>query len=131
MWDEDNRQKKKATQSKNWFRKGGFDVPLFVPCTPGGELAKRMTRMEALNNQGRTIRFRVVERRGVTLEEKLRRSNPWAGERCGRPNCFPCQTDEGGNCWREGITSVRSVERRWQPILASLGAMVILEEEST
>ena len=46
-WDEDNRQKKKALQSKTWFRKGGFDVPLFVPCTPGGELAKRMTRMEA------------------------------------------------------------------------------------
>ena len=61
-------------------------------------------RMEELNNQGRSVRFRIVERRGVTLEEKLRRSNPWAGERCGRPTCFPCQTDEGGDCWREGIT---------------------------
>ena len=103
-WDQDNRQKKKALQSKTWFRRGGFDVPLFVPCTPGGELAKRMSRMEVMNNQGRTIRFRMVERRGVTLEEKLRRSNPWAGERCGRPTCFPCQTDDGGNCWREGVT---------------------------
>ena len=58
-WDEDNRQKKKALQSKTWYRKGGFDVPLFVPCTPGGELAKRMTRMEELNNQGRSVRFRI------------------------------------------------------------------------
>ena len=103
-WDEDNRQKKKATQAKNWFRKGGFDVPLFIPCTPGGELAKRISNIEQLNNQGRTIRFKIVERRGVTLEEKLRKSNPWAGERCGRQNCFPCQTDEGGDCWREGVT---------------------------
>ena len=60
--------------------------------------------MEGLNNQGRSIRFRMVEKRGVTLEEKLRRSNPWAGERCGRPTCFPCKTDEGGDCWREGVT---------------------------
>ena len=60
--------------------------------------------MEQLNNQGRTIRFKIVERRGVTLEEKLRKSNPWAGERCGRDNCFPCQTDESGDCWREGVS---------------------------
>ena len=35
-------------------------MPLFVPSTPGGELAKRMGRMEAMNNQGRTIRFSEV-----------------------------------------------------------------------
>ena len=61
-WEEDRRQMKKDLQSKTWYRKGGFDVPLFVPCTPGGELAKRMTRMEAMNNQGRSIRFRMVEK---------------------------------------------------------------------
>ena len=44
--------------------------------------------MEELNNQGRTIRFKVVEKRGVTLEEKLRRSNPWKNEACGRPIAF-------------------------------------------
>ena len=71
-------------------------MPLFVPCTPRGELARRISNVEQLNNQGRTIRFKIVERRGVTLKEKLRKSNPWAGERCGRDNCFPCQTDEGG-----------------------------------
>ena len=79
-------------------------MPLFIPCTPGGELAKRILNIEQLNNQGRTIRFKIVERRGVALEEKLRKSNPSAGERCGRQNCFPCQTDEGGDCSREGVT---------------------------
>ena len=103
-WEEDKRRRKKDLQSKNWYRKGGFDVPMFVPCTPGGELAKRMTRMEAMNNQGRSIRFRMVEKRGPTLEQKLRRSNPWAGEQCGRPNCFPCRAEGGGDCWKESVT---------------------------
>ena len=103
-WDEDNRQKKKELQGKLWFRKGGFDVPLFVTCTPKDELPRRIAKVEELNNQGRTIRFKVVEKRGVTLEEKLRRSNPWKDEACGRPNCFACQSGGGGNCWREGVT---------------------------
>ena len=42
-------------QKKNWYRSGGFDVPLFVPHTPNGELAKRMKEVEAKNQQGRKI----------------------------------------------------------------------------
>ena len=102
-WEEDRRQKKKELQSKTWYRAGGFDVPLFVPHTPHGELARRMKEKEVLNNQGRNIRFKIIEKSGVTLEQKLRRSNPWSGERCGRPNCFQCKTDEGGDCWREDV----------------------------
>ena len=83
-WKEDIRQKKKELQRKNWYRKGGYDVPLFVPHTPRGELAKRMRAKEMENNQGRKIRFKNIEKGGVTLEKKLRRSNPWAGGRCGR-----------------------------------------------
>jgi hypothetical protein len=103
-WEEDRRRRKKELQKKNWFRPGGFDVPLFVPHTPRGELAQRMRAKEAENNQGRKIRFKIIEKGGVTLEQKLRRSNPWAGGRCGRPECFPCRGPRGGNCWREGVT---------------------------
>ena len=56
-YEEDQRQRKKFFQKKCWFKKGGYDVPLFVPHTPGGELAKRMRMKEAQNNQGRRIRF--------------------------------------------------------------------------
>ena len=63
-----------------------------------------MKEKEAQNNQGRTIRFRIVEKGGITLEQKLRRSNPWAGEKCGRPKCFPCRSERGGNCYRESVT---------------------------
>ena len=101
---EDERLKTKELQDKNWFRAGGFDVPLFVPHTPRGELARRMKEKEAHNNQGRNIRFKIIEKSGVTLENKLRKSNPWSGERCGRPSCFQCKTDDGGDCWRESVT---------------------------
>ena len=103
-WGEDERQKKKELQSKVWFRAGGFDVPLFVPHTPKGELAKRIRELEAENRQGRSIRFKIIEKSGISLEQKLRRSNPWSGEKCGRPTCFPCRTDDGGDCWRESVT---------------------------
>ena len=103
-WEEDERQKKKELQSKVWYRAGGFDVPLFIPHTPKGELAKRIRKLEAENHQGRSIRFKIIEKSGVSLEQKLRRSNPWSGEKCGRPTCFPCRTDEGGDCWRESVT---------------------------
>jgi hypothetical protein len=63
-----------------------------------------MRAKEAENNQARKIRFKIIEKGGVTLEQKLRRSNPWAGGKCGRPRCFPCQGDRGGNCWRESVT---------------------------
>ena len=103
-WEEDLRQKKKYFKKKTWFKKGGFDVPLFVPHTPRGELAKRMRRKEGENNQGRKIRFRIVEKGGITLEQKLRRSNPWSKENCGRIRCFPCKSEGGGNCYRESVT---------------------------
>ena len=35
-WEEDRRQKKKELQKRNWYRKVGYDVPLFVPHTPRG-----------------------------------------------------------------------------------------------
>ena len=75
-----------------------------MPHTPGGELAKRMREVEAQNHQGRKIRFKIVEKGGVTLEKMLRRSNPWSSENCGRADCFPCKGGEGGTCWREGVT---------------------------
>ena len=120
-WDEDLRQKNKYFQKKHWFSKGGFDVPLFVPHTPRGELARRMKEKEAQNNQGRKIRFKVVEKGGVTLEQKFRRSNPWAGGKCGRPQCFPCRGEKGGNCWREGVTYTLGCEECGEKVASYKG----------
>ena len=120
-WEEDLRLKNKYFKKKRWYRKGGYDVPLFVPQTPRGELAKRMKEKEAQNNQGRKIRFRIVEKGGITLEQKLRRSNPWSKEKCGRPKCFPCKTDDGGNCWRESVTYTLICEECGETVAAYIG----------
>ena len=55
----------------------------FVPPNPGEELAKRIRAKKAENNQAWRVRFKIVGRRGLTLEERLKISNPWAGERFG------------------------------------------------
>ena len=39
-----------------------------------------------------------------SVDQKLRRSDPWSGGKCRRPRCFPCMGEKGGNCWREGVT---------------------------
>ena len=102
-YDEDRRQRNKEMQKYTWYRKGGYDVPFFVPHTPGGELARRMRPKEAENNQGRSVRFKIVEKGGRTLEQRLRRSDPWSGGNCGRVRCFPCMREGGGDCWAEGV----------------------------
>ena len=38
-WEEDKRQRKKELEKRNWFRKGGYQIPLFVPHTPGGGIS--------------------------------------------------------------------------------------------
>ena len=69
-----------------------------------GELAKRMKEAEAQNYQGRKIGFKIVEKGGVTLENLLRRSNPWSEESCGRADCFPCKGGgRGVSCWKKGV----------------------------
>ena len=92
----------KESKKQSWFRKGGLDVPMIVP-TQGGQMAKRMKQKESEKNQGRNVRFLIMERGGVNLDKKLRRSNSWSGVKCGRPRCFACRGDKGGYCWREGV----------------------------
>ena len=55
------------------------------------------------------------------LEKKLRRSNPWAGGKCGRTQCFPCPGDKGGNCWREGVTYILWCEECGEKVAAYHG----------
>ena len=32
-----------------------------------------------------------------TLRSQNCKSNPWKGQSCGRGNCFPCKSDNGGD----------------------------------
>ena len=43
---------------------------MFVPHTPRGELARRIKEKEAQNNQGRKIRFKIVEKSGGSYDDR-------------------------------------------------------------
>ena len=97
-WEEDSRQVKKESKQQNWFRSGGYHVPVFVPHTPGSELARRMRAKEKENNQGRKTRFLIVELGGKSIHNLLWTPNPWPVASCGNVACFPCKGDKGGDC---------------------------------
>ena len=75
-WEEDRRQRKKELEKRNWFRKGGYQIPLFAPHTPGGELVKRMKKKEAENNQGRRVRFKIVGKRRFIIGRNIEKVQP-------------------------------------------------------
>ena len=102
-WEKESRKKQKLAKSINWHKSGGYHVPLFVPNTPGSELASRIQAIERMNSQ-RCVRFRVVETGGVSVKSLLQRSSPWPKTQCGRPECFACQREKGGDCMRSGVT---------------------------
>ena len=103
-WEEDSRQIKKDSKQKNWFRAGGHHVPVFVPHTPGSELARRMPAKEEENNQGRKTRFLIIELGGKKIHNLLWTPDPWHEAKCGNSASFPCKGDKGGDCRRQRVT---------------------------
>ena len=63
-----------------------------------------MRKKEEENNQGRKIRFLIVEQGGTKIHNLLWTPNPWPEVNCGRPECFPCKGDKGGDYRRQGVT---------------------------
>ena len=83
------RQMDKKLKNQSWGTRGGYVAPIIIPDTLGGELADKMhavCKAEAIPG----LRFKVVERGGVTIMRQLQNSHPTASDMCGRPNCGPC-----------------------------------------
>ena len=100
--------KKKNTTSRNWFNQGktSYDSVLFVPSTPNSALAKTLREHEALNNQGRVSRIKIVEKAGRSLKSILAPNDPWGVSKCADPECFVCSTSVGDlkvSCRTPGI----------------------------
>ena len=102
-----NRKNKNVTawfQSKN--KQESFSSVLFVPFTPGSELAKRIRYLEEANHQGRDSRIKVVELGGKTLVNTLSNNYPWKPDACNDGECFPCSTNTRGrfvSCRKPGM----------------------------
>lgn len=83
---------------------------MFVPMTPGGQLAKSI--QEADNRFTLAMgkpRIRVMEESGRSLAAILGDMEPWLkGTACGRQDCFPCrgEVNNRGRCQWESVTTV-------------------------
>ena len=97
------RQKAKVQKKRNWSTKGGFIAPIIVPSTPDSELAK-MLREVAEKESEAGIRFKVVEKGGMTIEKMLQNSNPTASGKCGKSNCIMDNQPGGGKqCHKSNV----------------------------
>ena len=79
---------------------------LFVPQTPQGAFAKKLTELKVWLTKLSGEKTKIVERSGCTVRQLLVRSNPWAQGHCGRPpgECPPCDTGDGKqSCQRRSI----------------------------
>ena len=78
---------------------------LFVPRTPGGELANQLKKKEEELGKLTTHRIRIVERNGEKLEHILTKPDPFGQEKCKKETCLLCRTDEKemGKCKKKNI----------------------------
>ena len=103
-WQKAERRKKKRESKHEWSTKGGCIAPIFVPASPGGELARRMKRVMDREKKGE-INFMIVEMGGRTLKRELQKSNPLSTAGCNQSDCIACRKEkgEGGQCHRGNI----------------------------
>ena len=107
-WKEKNKwNEKKKFKKENWWKgKGNTQNKsvIFVPATPGGELAKmfRKIEKEQRKENKNMMNFQIIEQTGVSLEKLLQKSNPFKEKDCGKLDCFVC-TGDGVKCRVEGI----------------------------
>ena len=95
------RRKEKIKKKREWGTKGGFIAPIIVPTTPDGELAK-MLRSVAESEKEFGIKFKIVEKGGMTIENIFQTSNPTASGSCGKFDCI-MDDQNGRNCHKSNV----------------------------
>ena len=103
-WQREKRDSEKRKKRKSWSTRGGCVAPIFVPCTPRGELAaelREIARKEAVAG----LNFKIVEMGGVPIKRLVQKSNPTATPGCDSTDCLPCSNGRGrgGNCRKSNV----------------------------
>ena len=103
-WKKEERKQEKEMKRKEWATKKGHIAPIFVPATPGGELAREM-RDIADKEAKHGIHFNIMEVGGRTLRSEIQRSNPTATPGCDKSDCLGCKEErgKGGKCHKNNI----------------------------
>ena len=100
-------QRERQTDGQKEAKKVDMEATsvFFVDQTKNGGLAKELRALEDRLALLTGFRVKVVEAGGTQLKQMLPSTNPWAGVRCPRANCYTCS--QGGekveDCWRRNI----------------------------
>ena len=74
-------------------KKGRGGIPIIVPATEGGKLAKDLRQVaETVSKENPEILFSIIERGGVSIERMLMNTNPTESIECGR-DCVSCNQE--------------------------------------
>lgn len=101
QWRRKERKEEKAAKKKTWYKHGGAESVIFVPCTPNEELKQKYVR--EIRKSGFNIK--VVERSGIKIRDALHRKDPFKKKQCDRIDCFVCTSGGKGKgiCNKENI----------------------------
>ena len=83
---------KKSPENKKQGPEPKIKAVMFVPHTPGSELAKKLRENEEHLVKITGTKVKIIERTGTKIQDLLTRSNPWKGADCERQNCLLCFT---------------------------------------
>ena len=96
------RRKEKLEKKKNWANKDGSLAPIIVPATPGGVLARMLKNVvESESESG--IKFKIVERGGISIGKMLQKPNPTKSPGCQKDKCNMCLENKSELCHKPNI----------------------------
>ena len=100
-WCRAERKAEKGGKKKTWYKRGGAESVIFIPCTPNEQLKKKYEQ-EILRSG---FRIKVVERSGVKIKDILHKKDPFKKKECERFDCFVCRSGGKGKeiCNKENI----------------------------
>ena len=111
-WNREERSKLKEKKKQNWWKSGSktdFKSVFFVPPTPGGVLAKDLTKREAEVNKNNKDRYKIVETGGIKAKDILTTKNPYPKKECTQKACPICS----GNNFQNIQCSTNNIGYRW------------------
>ena len=85
-------KKKHENHEKHDKKEHPIKSVMYVPQTPGSELAKLLRTNEEQLAKITGNKVKIIERAGVKLQDILTTANPWRGDDCLRTNCLLCHT---------------------------------------
>ena len=113
-WQYEERLAEKQNKKRNWFRNENskYKSVLFVPPTPGSQLARELQIRENELNKYNEERIKIIESGGVKIEELITKKNPFKKGKCGEIKCPLCKNKKNDEKI-EILCNTNNIGYRW------------------